>query len=314
MTTKKYAAIDVGTNSVRLLLAEKNNNSLINAEKFVNTTRLGSCIDDMGNISQEGIDRTVDAIVKFGEMARGYNCEKIFCIGTAALRNAKNSDVFAAEVKKRANINLDIISGEKEANLGYIGVIGGISLGEDLVLIIDIGGGSTEFILGSSKDIFYKKSLNIGALILTEKFISKMPEKKEELNSLYEYINSEVSSLYNDIKDSKLGELVSVGSNIKLVGIGGTVTQTSAINQKMIKYSREKIHMSVVTKENVINQIRDISALNIEERRNVIGLQPKRAEIIVTGELILKSIMENFGFDDIIISEYDNLEGLLLSD
>lgn len=306
----KYGIIDIGTNSVRLLLAEKRNNKLYNTEKHVNTTRLGSFIGNDNNISIEGMNIILNALKMFKEKLELYGCDEIRCIGTAALRNASNSDVFISMAKKDVDIDVEIISGDREAFLGYKGVIGGVDIDDNIVMIIDIGGGSTEFIIGDKYEIFYKKSLDIGALLLTEKYITSMPEDKTEIDKLYSYIDGQVLSLYEDVK--KIIRDRTELSNIKFIGIGGTITQASAINQGLNVYSREKVHLSKVSRGDIEKQIDEISKLTLSEREDVIGLHPKRAGIIVSGELILKSIMQNFGFDHIVVSEYDNLEGLIL--
>ena len=308
----KYGAIDIGTNSMRLLLADVEGGKFIKREKFINTTRLGQGIDREGNISEESIDRNIEALVNFKDKCEEAGCDRVFCIGTAALRNAGNREEFVRRAKEVTGIDVEIVPGEREAILGYRGVVGGINIGNGCTLIIDIGGGSTEFIIGDSTKIYFRKSINAGALVLTERFITSMPEGDEEYNELYSYINKEISKALEEIipilKEKNIEE------NIKIIGIGGTITSVSAINQKLEVYSMEKIHSSHVTKEELDSQIRDIRKMNLEERRLIKGLQPKRAEIILSGELILKSIIDNLSAGSIEISEYDNLEGIILED
>ena len=310
----KYGAIDIGTNSVRLLLAESEGHTIVKSKKYVTTTRLGSYINQDSIISEEGIEKTVEAIKEFGEKIEEYGCDKIYCIGTAALRKSENRLEFKKMAKEVSGIDVEIIDGDREAILGYRGVTGGVELDKDKCLIIDIGGGSTEFIFGNSKEIYYKKSINIGALLLTKKYITTMPEIEKEFVNLKNYIDSEVEKLYNEIRRSDMWVDSSDCQGIRLIGIGGTITQTSAIHQKLEEYSREKVHLSTVGIEDVSNQIKMISELNLEDRMKIKGIAPKRAEIILTGELILKSIMEKFKFNEITVSEYDNLEGLVLED
>ena len=308
----KYGAIDIGTNSMRLLLTEVEDGKLLNREKHINTTRLGQGIDKNGVISEESIERNLNALKEFKEKCSDYGCDRVFCIGTAALRNAKNREEFVEKAKKMVDMDVLVVPGEREAVLGYTGVVGGIDIGDDKVLILDIGGGSTEFILGNSKEILYRKSINIGALVLTERFVGSMPESKEELVKLNKFIDTEVSKVVDELKE--MYKIDKENSKIKLLGIGGTITSVSAINQELEVYSMEKIHGSFVSFNELEEQITRISAMNLEERRNLKGLQPKRAEIILSGELILKSIMNNLSSDSIQISEFDNLEGLILED
>ena len=306
----KYGAIDIGTNSMRLLLTESKGKCLLDRKKYINTTRLGQGIDKDGVISEESIELNIKALKEFAEKCVEYNCDKVFCIGTAALRNAKNKEEFVKRAKLEAGIDVEIISGEREALLGYVGVTKGVDIGNGEILILDIGGGSTEFIFGDKNNIFYRKSINIGALVLTERFISSMPEETNEMNTLKKYINEEISAVIRELKK----EYVKENSEIILFGIGGTITSISAINQKLEIYSMEKVHKSIVNIKEINKQIEEISSMNLSERKNIKGLQPKRAEIILSGELILKSIMDNLSLDRIQISEFDNLEGIILED
>ncbi len=308
----KYGAIDIGTNSMRLLLAKASQGKFLDRQKFVNTTRLGAGLDERGRIKEECIQVNIEALEKFSQKCREYGCDKVFCIGTAALRNSKNKEEFIKRAKEKTGIDLEVISGKKEAFLGYKGVVGGIDLADDYALILDIGGGSTEFIFGSSREIFYRKSIDLGALALTEKFITSMPEDRQELKKLEDFIDREllqVSQELREVFDKKM-----IAGNFKLLGIGGTITSLSAINQELEEYSMEKIHGSFVSREEVEGQISKISMMSLEERRKIKGLQAKRAEIILSGEIILNSIMKKLSSSKIQISEFDNLEGIILED
>ena len=308
----KYGAIDIGTNSMRLLLAETSKGIFLHRQKFVNTTRLGHGVDKNGIIKDSYIELNIESLELFHDKCKEYGCEKIFCIGTAALRNSKNSNEFVEKAKKRTGLKVEIISGEREAFLGYTGVVRGIDLNDEYAIIIDIGGGSTEFIFGNSKEILYRKSINIGALSITERFITSMPENNEEINKLKHFINNEILLLVKELEE--IFYLHKLSKEFKLLGIGGTITSVSAIKQELKIYSMEKIHGSFVSLEELEIQIEKISRMNLYERRHIKGLQEKRAEIILSGELILKSIMNNLSSSKIQISEFDNLEGIILED
>ncbi|WP_101772531.1 Ppx/GppA phosphatase family protein [Peptostreptococcus faecalis] len=300
----KYGAIDIGTNSMRLLLSEMEGSNFIERKKIIDTTRLGLGVDEFGNISEEAIQRNLEALRKFKEICDTYGCEKIVCVGTAALRNAKNKYKFISMAKELTGIDVDVIDGDKEAYYGYKGVVGGITLDDtDTILVIDIGGGSTELILGDSKKIYYEKSIDLGALVMSEIFASDKPESEELMGKMREYIKNKIMPTIDYIKSKNY--------NLTTVGIGGTITSVSAINQKLETYSMDKIHESTITISNIESQIKYINSKKIEDRRKIIGLQPKRAEIILPGELILEEIMKELGINSIKISEYDNLEGVL---
>ncbi|WAW15050.1 Ppx/GppA family phosphatase [Peptostreptococcus equinus] len=298
----RYGIIDLGSNSMRLLLADYENGCLYNREKIINTTRLGKGIDQSGNISNESMEINLKSLEEFNSICKEKSCDKIYCMGTAALRNAKNSSIFVKKAKERIGLDIQIIDGEKEALLGFLGVICGISELDSQILVVDIGGGSTEFIIGDSKGIQYKKSLNIGALSLSDKFIKSYPTDASTIESIEKEIKNKIFIVIDEIK--KIG-------NLRLIGIGGTITSISAIEQELGVYSMDKIHMSKIRSSQIANQINKIKKMSIEEIRQLKGLQKKRAEIILCGEMILYEIIKSLCIEEILVSEYDNLEGYI---
>ena len=189
----KIGTIDIGTNSMRLLIAEYRDGKLVNRKKYVNTTRIGQGVDKQGYITDDAIERNIKALVEFSNICKEESCEKVYCMGTSALRDSKNKDVFVKLAKDKAGIDVDIISGEKESNLGFMGVLEGIENAED-ILVIDIGGGSTEFIIGDKEGIKFSKSENVGALRMTEKFLHQDPINDNEFESMSNFIYEEVKN------------------------------------------------------------------------------------------------------------------------
>ena len=275
----KIGTIDIGTNSMRLLTADYQDGKIINRKKYVNTTRIGQGVDNNGYISKEAIDRNIQALKEFKAICDEEGCEYVCCMGTSALRDSKNSDEFIALAKEEAGVDVEVITGDRESNLGFLGVLEGVEKDElEEILVIDIGGGSTEFIVGDKNGVNFCKSENIGALRLTEKFL------KHEIKS-------------KNIK--------------KLVGIGGTVTSVSAMNQQLEVYSMEKVHNSKICKKELDEILQMLKNMTLEDKKRLKGLQPKRADIITAGVVILDIIMEKLELNEIIVSEYDNLEGLM---
>lgn len=297
----RIGAIDIGTNSMRLLIADYIDGKLANREKFVNTTRIGKGVDSEGYINEESINRNIQALKEFSNLAYEKGCEHIYCIGTSALRDSKNGADFVKLAKSEANIDVDIISGEEESKLGFKGVLQGLEDKED-ILVIDIGGGSTEFILGSYNGIEFSKSENVGALRMTEKFLKKDPICEQEFENMSKFIINTLEVTLNNLKIK----------NIKsIVGIGGTITSVSAINQKLEVYSMEKIHSSKINKKQLEIILQNLKKMTVSDKKILKGLQPKRADIITAGVTILNIIMKKLEKENIIVSEYDNLEGLL---
>ena len=224
-------------------------------------------------------------------------------MGTSALRDSKNGQDFINKAKKLTNIDVKIICGEEESNLGFMGVLEGTEgdKKED-ILVIDIGGGSTEFVVGNEDGIKFCKSENVGALRMTEKFITTDPISDEEFNSMTSFIEDVISSTINKLETMNIS---------KLVGIGGAITSLSAINQQLEVYSMEKVHNSVVTKKDLEKILQNLKIMTLNDKKTLKGLQPKRADIITAGVKILHIIMEKLEIEKIMISEYDNLEGLM---
>jgi len=297
----KIGNIDIGTNSMRLLIAEYKDGKIINRKKYVNTTRIGQGVDSQGYITDEAIERNINALIEFSKICKEEECKEIYCMGTSALRDSKNKELFIKLAKEKANINVDIISGEKESNLGFMGVLQGLENQED-ILVIDIGGGSTEFIIGNKNGIRFAKSENVGALRMTEKFLKQDPINETEFKNMSDFI-------YEEIKDTL--KYIEKDGVQKIVGIGGTITSLSAINQKMESYSMDKIHNSKVTLSEIELILQNLKKMTLNDKKNLKGLQTKRADIITAGVEILYTIMKNIEINEIIVSEYDNLEGLM---
>lgn len=235
----KVGAIDIGTNSMRLLIADYRDGNFINRKKFVNTTRIGYGVDSKGYIKEDAIKRNIKALKEFSDKCNDEKCEKIYCMGTSALRDSKNGDYFVKLAKEETGIDVDIVTGIEESNLGFKGVLEGIQ-GDDTIIVIDIGGGSTEFIVGDSEGIKFNKSENVGALRMTERFLKHDIIEDEEFEAMSSFIYDEIDKTLNHIKDRGLKTLI---------GIGGTITSLSAMNQELEIYSMEKYIIVKYTKK-----------------------------------------------------------------
>jgi len=298
----KVAAIDVGTNSMRLLIADYEDGDFKSREKHINVTRLGLDVDRDGIIGEGAIQRNLDSLDEFGSLARREGCEEIWAIGTSALRDSKNSDEFVKRAAEKSGIAVEIISGAAEADMGFIGVLQGLDRKDENILVVDIGGGSTEFIVGNKYGIKFIKSENIGALRMTEKFLRQDPVDTLEYGLMESYISEELDDTIDKV--CKL--------NIKkVVGIGGTITSVAAMLQEMEPYDMEKIHGSVIRYSEISQLLGSLKNMRLSEKRMIKGLQPQRADIITAGVGILEIILRMICFDRMAVSEYDNLEGLI---
>ena len=299
----KIGTIDIGTNSMRLLIADYKNNKIENRKKYINITRIGQGVDDKGYITEEALERNLNALKEFADKCIEEKCEKVYCMGTSALRDSKNGQDFVDRAKELTNIDVKIICGEEESNLGFMGVLEGAGGDKsNYILVLDIGGGSTEFIVGNEDGIKFCKSENVGALRMTEKFITTDPISDEEFSKMSDFIEKTISSTLDKIKGMHVS---------KLVGIGGAITSLSAMNQQLEVYSMEKVHNSVVTKKDLEKILQNLKKMTLSDKKTIKGLQPKRADIITAGVKILHIVMEKLEIEKIMISEYDNLEGLI---
>ena len=172
---EKRCVIDIGTNSIRMLTAEIKNGNIVSSDKILEMTRIGEGVDNTKMLSSAAMDRSIDALKKLKKQALSEGIDDIKAIATSAVRDALNKDEFLKRAKLELDLDIEVISGEKEAELGFAGVISGIDREVKNVLVIDIGGGSTEFIIGNSKGIKYAKSLDVGAVRMTDKHVSNDP-------------------------------------------------------------------------------------------------------------------------------------------
>lgn len=298
----KIGAIDIGTNSMRLLTTDLVDNKLVDRKKYVNTTRIGQGVDENGFITDEAMDRNIAALKEYHDKCEEYGCEKIYCMGTSALRDSKNRDEFIKRAKDEAGIDVNVVEGEIEARLGFSGVTNGIEKEGD-ILVIDIGGGSTEFIFGNRDGIKRNISINIGALRLTEKFLSK-GYTDNAFSDMKEFIYEEIKEIVEYLREKEIE---------CICGIGGTITSLSAVNQNLEVYSMDKVHGSKITREEVESMMNRFVECSDEDRKHINGLQPKRADIISAGTEILICIMDSLSKKEVVVSEYDNLEGMAYS-
>ncbi|MBR5191994.1 MAG: hypothetical protein IKW33_01120 [Clostridia bacterium] len=282
MKMNKFAVIDIGSNSVRLMVSINGKNH----NKEVLTTRLAEGMGENLILQTTPMERSAKAVSFFVKRAKALGINNIWAFATAAVRNAKNKQEFLAMCKNLCGIEIDVVSGEKEAYLGILGGLGGNNGG-----LIDVGGASTEIVVQKNGKITYLKSFNIGCVSLTN--VAGQKEKKAQ-----EYLNNVFLAL---------GGL----EEKKFTAIGGSALSACAILLKLKVYDPNKTHGYVIEKQNLLSLKKKLYSLSLEERKNIIGLQEKRIETISSGVAILCFIMERLGLDQLTISEGDNLEGYL---
>ena len=291
----KIGIVDIGTNSVRLFIPDEK--ELILSKKFMEITRIGEGVNENKMLSELAMSRTIDGIKNLIEICRINDVDKIYAMATSAVRDALNRDVFINRVYEETGVRIEVLSGEDEARMGYVGAVKGLKdLDNDNYLIIDIGGGSTELIEVDNGVMVKMKSFDIGAVRLTEKFKLSNPPKKTEVDAMREYINSVIGEYLKEVR-------------AVAIGIGGTITTISSVKNQLAKYERTKVHGSVIDKEDIDGIFNRLLKMTNDKRRNVIGLDVLRADIINAGILILQCILKMIQSEFVIVSDYDNLEG-----
>jgi exopolyphosphatase/guanosine-5'-triphosphate,3'-diphosphate pyrophosphatase len=309
----KLASIDIGTNSTRLLIADYQKNKFIPLERKMKITRLGKGLEQKGIILDDSAERTLDTVLDYSGLIKSHNVERYRAVGTSALRKASNSDWLISYIYKNSGIRIDIISGEEEAGLSFCGAVKEMDLKSSFfkkkqsgsVLVVDIGGGSSEFIVGDdSCNLKLIKSIDIGCVSLTEKFIGVAIPDKDSLDSMYSYIEDSLEKVIEKIKSLR---------PISIIGVAGTITALAAIDLGLKKYDSDRIHRHILSLKRVDEVYKKLCSLSLKSRKNVIGLDPKRADIIIGGTAILLIILKLIKNRYIMASEKDILDGIIYS-
>ena len=297
----KIATLDVGTNTVLMLIAERATDGSVHAiENLGRITRLGRGVDSSGRLDPDSAAQTLAAITEFAQRARALEADKIVGVATAALRDAKDGADFIAQVKAKAGIQLDIITGEAEAELSWLAVSKGLALDPAAkVLIVDIGGGSTELIRAEPGRKLDLVSLQIGSVRLTERFLHHDPPTAREAADLRLAINEVLQELGWDFTPNMM------------VGIAGTVTTVCAVSLEMTTYDPKIVHGYRLSQEDVIAAITKFSQVSLAERRRLPGLEAGRADVILAGAAILERIMSHFHQTEVVVSDQGVRWGLL---
>lgn len=299
---KKYAAIDIGTNSMRLLIAEVEDGQIVNGFKDLETTRMGEGVDHTGELTKGAIERNLDALKRFTSRVRVEGIGYMPVIATSAVRDASNREIFLQRARQEAGVEIDVIGGDREAELGFSGVLRGLKETGENILVIDIGGGSTEFILGNEDGIQYMVSHNVGAVRMTEKCVMNDPPLAEDLSRLEAEIDQIILPTIKKLKEMKID---------RVIGIGGTATTIASVHLQLLTYDRDKVHNTDIHLKDVRNALESFVSVSLDERKKIQGLYPKRADVIAAGTMILDRILTLLEIDKLRISEYDNLEGLI---
>ena len=303
-SAKRFASIDIGTNTILLLVAELEEKGTFRVlDDRAEITRLGEGVDRTRRIGPEGEERSVQALRSYLERCAQLGVDEIVATGTSALRDARNTGDFKARLKQELELDLRVLSGEEEAAYSYLAVRRGLALEGKELLVVDVGGGSTELIWGRGGALHRLISLDLGSVRLTERFLHSNPVREEECAEVTRTIDRELEPLSADW--GKQGKFDA------MVGIAGTFTTLAAIEKGLRQYSHSEVHGSRLSRAEVQRQIRLFREKTIARRKAIPGLEPKRADVILAGALLIDRIMALFHIDPVTVSDQGIRYGLL---
>lgn len=299
----RRAAIDIGTNSTKMTVADVDETGKLTVvAEDSDVTRLGEGVDREKKLTDAAMARTLDAVARFAEAARNAGATDVLAAGTSALRDAKNGEEFIRQVKERVNVTVEIITGDREAKLAYAAVRSdtSLTLGDGPLLVFDVGGGSTELILGDANGVGRHTSLNVGAVRLTERFLHSDPPTEDELAAA------------RQCAEEMLAAFAVPDGSLTVAGIGGTALNVAAVAQKLEKPDPDAVHGRVVTADEVRAALQRFQSVPLAERRQIPGLEPKRADVIIGGSLLLERLLARFSADQFLLSSRGLRYGLLV--
>ncbi|WP_439676268.1 Ppx/GppA phosphatase family protein [Embleya sp. MST-111070] len=307
--TRRVAAIDCGTNSIRLLVADLDpvGGTLVDLDRRMRIVRLGQGVDRTGRLAPEALERTFAACVDYAEVIRELGAERVRFVATSASRDAENRDDFRDGVRKILGVEPEVISGDEEAALSFVGAtreLAGTGAVETPYLVVDLGGGSTEFVLGTDRPEA-ARSVDIGCVRMTERHLRDDPPTP-----------AQVAAAITDIEAAldQVAAVVPLARARTLVGLAGSVTTVAGIALDLPEYDSTTIHHARLTLDQVRTVTARLLASTHAERATIPVLHPGRVDVIAAGALVLRTIMERTGLTEVVVSEHDILDGIAWSE
>jgi exopolyphosphatase/guanosine-5'-triphosphate,3'-diphosphate pyrophosphatase len=295
----RVAAIDIGTNTVLLLVAEMHEGKLVAVEEHATITRLGQGVDKTRTLAPEAVERTNACLDRYAEIAKRCGVARTDVVGTSAMRDAGGGDSVRAHVKARFGVEARTISGDEEARLTFAGALSGLTLPpgdagkESRVVVFDIGGGSTEVVDGdrSSRVIHFAHSYDVGSVRLTERHVRSDPPASKERDQVARAAADAFASVPSSVRGAPV------------VGIAGTVTTLAAVSLGMATYDGSRVHGHTLSLEELERVVERLACVPLEERKTIAGLEPKRADVIVAGGLVALAFLRHVGAPSVVVSD-----------
>lgn len=300
----RIGVVDIGTNSTRLLVAELDDDGLISElDRRSTVTRLGRGVDADGRLAESAMHDTWRVVDEYRSRMQELGIDRAVALMTSAVRDATNGAAFAQSIRDRHGIAPMVLTGEQEARLTYAGASTGVDIGGP-VLVIDVGGGSTELVIGRGEKVHFHASTQLGVVRQGERFLEHDPPTSAELNALREEAAAIVGASMP--RERNLPRLHGIA-------VAGTATQAAAVDLGLVRYDASRVHGHALARGTLLAQLDRLSRLPLEERRRVRGIHPDRALVIVPGLAILLATMDAFGLDEVTVSEHDIMLGAAMA-
>jgi exopolyphosphatase/guanosine-5'-triphosphate,3'-diphosphate pyrophosphatase len=296
---KRVASIDIGTNTILLLIAEVDKEELKPLFEEETIVRLGEGLQKDTVLHQDAMKRGFQTLSQYMERCRTMGVQEIFAVGTSALREARNSEVFIRMIKERLGLFIEIVSGAEEAQLSFLAVATDMKGLKESLMVVDVGGGSTEFVSGKGDHVDKWVSLPLGSVRFTELFLLSDPVQEKEWERMEKEIRKSLAGIPRPRKP------------FSVVAVGGTATTLASVEQGLKEFIPERIHHYALKKEALEKQLNLYRSKTIEERRKIPGLPPARADVILAGGAILYRVMEELECPSVLISYHGIRYGLI---
>lgn len=309
MSAKRVAAIDCGTNSIRLLVADLDpaTGAEIELDRQMKIVRLGQGVDATGQFADEALARTFAACEGYAEVIRKLGATEIRFVATSASRDARNRDVFFEGVRARLGVEPEVISGDEEADLSFRGATQALAVDAadhaTPYLVVDIGGGSTEFVLGTDS-VVAARSVDVGSVRMTERHLKADPPTMAQITEAKRDIDAAIDLA---------AQTVDFTQAKTLVGVAGSATTVAALALGLEQYDHSRVHLSRIPAEVIRQTAADLLAMNHEQRAAHAVIHPGRVDVIGAGALVLARIVDRLGLPEVVVSEHDILDGIALS-
>jgi exopolyphosphatase / guanosine-5'-triphosphate,3'-diphosphate pyrophosphatase len=294
------AAIDCGTNSTRLLISRDGRT----VDRRMTITRLGAGVAASGRLDPTAIDRTLATLGEYRSAMDDHGVQRVRITATSAARDAANSEDFFAAAHEIVGTRPELISGDEEGRLSFLGATAELDPAAGPFLVVDIGGGSTEFIVGTT-GVDVVRSIDMGCVRVTERFLDSDPPAPEELSNALAWIQDHLEDLVREVPQ--------VAAARTMVGLAGTITTVAAVEIGLAEWDRDAIHHFRLTRAAAEDVFRTLATEALADRVHNPGLEAARADVIVGGCLVLVAILRTLGIDEVLVSEADILDGLVMS-